>query len=79
MIGYTDSKGTEEYNQSLSERRAQAVKDYLVDRGIASDRITVSGLGESGAVAPNKTLSGNDYPEGRAKNRRAIELQIWTQ
>ncbi len=79
VIGYTDSKGTEEYNQALSERRARAVKDYLVERGIASDRIMVEGRGESGAVAPNTTLSGNDYPEGRAKNRRAIELQIWTQ
>ncbi len=78
VIGYTDSIGTEEYNQKLSERRAHAVKDYLVERGIASDRITVEGRGESGAVAPNTTVSGKDYPEGRARNRRAIELQIWT-
>ncbi len=79
VVGYTDSKGTEEYNQKLSERRAQSVKDYLVKSGIASDRITVEGRGESGEVAPNKTPSGQDNPEGRAENRRAIELQIWTE
>lgn len=79
VIGYTDSKGTETYNQALSERRAKAVKDYLVKEGIASDRIMVEGRGESGEVAPNVTASGADNPAGRAKNRRAIELQIWTQ
>ncbi len=78
VIGYTDSKGTEAYNQSLSERRARAVKDYLVKQGIASDRIAVEGRGESGEIAPNVTPSGKDNPAGRAKNRRAIELQIWT-
>jgi outer membrane protein OmpA-like peptidoglycan-associated protein len=79
VIGYTDSKGTEEYNQVLSERRAQAVKDYYVQQGIDSDRITVEGRGESDPVAPNVTPSGEDDPVGRAKNRRAVELQIWTQ
>lgn len=78
VIGYTDSKGTEAYNQVLSERRAKAVKDYLVKQGIASDRIMVEGRGESGEIAPNITPSGADNPAGRAKNRRAIELQIWT-
>ncbi|MBF0106407.1 MAG: thrombospondin type 3 repeat-containing protein [Deltaproteobacteria bacterium] len=79
VVGYTDSKGTEAYNQVLSMERAQVVKDYLVSQGIASDRIMVEGRGESGAVAPNTTPAGNDDPIGRAKNRRAIELQIWTQ
>ncbi|MDO8494684.1 MAG: OmpA family protein [Deltaproteobacteria bacterium] len=78
VVGYTDSHGSGEYNQNLSEERAQAVKDYLVRNGIASSRITVEGRGESGAIAPNKTPSGKDSPSGRAKNRRAIELQIWT-
>lgn len=78
VIGYTDSKGTKEYNQTLSEERAKAVKDYLVKRGIASNRIMVLGRGESGEVAPNFTPSGKDNPAGRAENRRAIELQIWT-
>lgn len=79
VIGYTDSKGKEKYNQVLSEERAQVVRDYLVKKGIASDRIMVEGRGESGAIASNVTSSGKDYPAGRAKNRRAIELQIWTQ
>jgi outer membrane protein OmpA-like peptidoglycan-associated protein len=79
VIGYTDSQGKEEYNQDLSEKRAQAVKDYLVKQGIASDHIMVVGRGESGAIAPNVTPSGKDYPAGRAKNRRAIEFHIWTQ
>jgi outer membrane protein OmpA-like peptidoglycan-associated protein len=79
VIGYTDSKGTEEYNQGLSEKRAQVVRDYLVEQGIASDRIMVEGRGESEAIAPNTMASGKDSPAGRAKNRRAIELQIWTQ
>lgn len=78
VIGYTDSEGTEEYNQVLSENRAQVVKDYLVKRGIASDRIMIAGRGESGAVAPNVMPSGKDYPAGRAKNRRTMEWHIWT-
>ncbi len=77
VVGYTDSKGTKEYNQVLSEERAQTVKDYLVNQGIASDRIMVEGRGESGAMIPNVTPSGKDYPAGRARNRRVIELQIW--
>lgn len=79
VIGYTDSKGTKEYNQVLSEARAQTVKNYLVGQGIASNRIMILGRGESGEVAPNFMPGGKDNPAGRAKNRRAIELQIWTQ
>ncbi len=79
VIGYTDSKGTEDYNQVLSEKRAYAVRDYLVKQGIASDRIMVEGRGEFGAIAANTEVNGKDYPAGRAKNRRAIELQIWTE
>ncbi|MBI1818470.1 MAG: OmpA family protein [Deltaproteobacteria bacterium] len=67
--GYTDSKGTDEYNQKLSERRAQAVRDYLVKGGIAADRIRVEGFGETHPVA------SNDTDDGRAQNRR-VELRI---
>jgi OmpA-OmpF porin, OOP family len=62
--GHTDSVGTDAYNQALSERRAAAVKDYLVSKGIPSAKITTIGKGESQPVATNKTA------EGRQKNRR---------
>ena len=62
--GHTDSIGTERYNQRLSERRAAAVKEYLVSKGIASSKVTTIGKGESQPVATNKTA------EGRQKNRR---------
>ena len=62
--GHTDSIGTDAYNQKLSERRAAAVKDYLVSKGISSSKITTIGKGESQPVATNKTK------EGRQKNRR---------
>ena len=62
--GHTDSRGTDAYNQKLSERRAAAVKDYLVSKGIPASKITTIGKGESQPVATNKTA------EGRQKNRR---------
>jgi len=63
--GHTDSTGPEEYNQKLSERRAKAVKDYLVNKvGIAADRLTTVGYGEMKPAYPN------DTKENRAKNRR---------
>ena len=62
--GHTDSVGSDAYNQRLSERRAAAVKDYLVSKGIAASKITTIGKGESQPVATNKTA------EGRQKNRR---------
>lgn len=62
--GYTDSTGTEEHNQSLSERRAQAVKNYLVLRGVDEERMTALGFGESAPIASNSSESG------RQRNRR---------
>ena len=62
--GHTDSVGTDAYNQKLSERRAAAVKEYLVSKGIPASKITTLGKGESQPVATNKTK------EGRQKNRR---------
>lgn len=67
--GHTDSRGTDEYNMGLSERRAGTVADYLKSQGIAANRITTKGFGES---APAYT---NDTPEGQAQNRR-VEFLI---
>ncbi|ETH07379.1 outer membrane protein A [Bordetella pertussis 2371640] len=63
-VGHTDSIGTEAYNQKLSERRAAAVKTYLVSKGIDPNRIYTEGKGELQPIASNKTR------EGRAQNRR---------
>jgi OOP family OmpA-OmpF porin len=79
LEGYTDSKGTEEYNQKLSERRAEAVEQYLIKEGaVESSMISAKGYGESNPIAPNKTLDGKDNPEGRAENRR-VEILIMSE
>jgi OmpA-OmpF porin, OOP family len=68
-VGHTDSIGTVKYNQRLSVRRAEAVKAYLVSKGIEKNRVYTEGKGESQPVADNKTS------EGRAKNRR-VEIEV---
>lgn len=67
--GHTDSVGSDALNQSLSEKRAEAVRSYLLSRGIPAGRMTVTGLGETSPVATN------DTPAGRQQNRR-VELVI---
>lgn len=67
--GYTDSQGAAAYNQTLSQQRAQAVRDYLVTRGIADDRITAKGFGAERPIADNAST------EGRANNRR-VEIVV---
>jgi|SRR5690606_14880338 len=67
--GHTDATGTEDYNQWLSERRAESVKNYLVSKGFRKSGITTEGHGQSKPVAPNNT------PEGRQKNRR-VEIVV---
>jgi outer membrane protein OmpA-like peptidoglycan-associated protein len=69
VLGHTDSKGSDSYNQSLSERRASAVAAYLRTDGIASSRLSTRGLGESDPVA------SNDKESGMAENRR-VEFVI---
>lgn len=66
VAGHTDSDGSAEYNESLSARRAQTVFDYLADAGIAVDRMTVRGYGESQPIADNATAAG------KAENRRVV-------
>ncbi len=68
-VGHTDSIGTDAYNQRLSVRRAEAVKAYLVSKGIEKNRVYTEGKGEKQPVADNKTA------EGRAKNRR-VEIEV---
>lgn len=71
IIGHTDSQGPETYNQKLSEKRAQVVADYLVNKGVPSELLTVNGMGETQPIADNATL------EGRALNRR-VEVHFDT-
>lgn len=68
-VGHTDSIGTDAYNQKLSIRRAEAVKSYLVGKGVESKRVYTEGKGEKQPVATNKTR------DGRAQNRR-VEIEV---
>ena len=67
--GHTDSSYTPEYNQQLSEQRAQAVRDALVGRGVEANRIVVEGFGETQLLSPEERTS-----EERARNRR---VEVW--
>ncbi|WP_047526446.1 OmpA family protein [Pseudomonas sp. 11/12A] len=69
VVGFTDSVGSDAYNQALSQRRASSVAEYLLSQGVAPNKLTSEGKGESQPVADNET------DEGRAKNRR-VELHI---
>jgi outer membrane protein OmpA-like peptidoglycan-associated protein len=67
--GHTDSTGSDEFNQRLSEQRASTVRDYLVEQGLASDSVSATGFGKAMPVA------SNDTPSGRQRNRR-VELVV---
>lgn len=69
VTGHTDSKGTDAYNQRLSERRAASVRDYLIKQGVRREIIVTRGMGKSSPVASNATA------EGRQQNRR-VEIDI---
>jgi len=74
--GHTDGKGSDSYNQTLSERRADAVRKWLVDPGgVEASRIATKGWGKTKPVAPNTKPNGADDPEGRQKNRR-VEITV---
>ena len=68
VAGHTDAVGDESYNQVLSEKRAEAVRNFLTERGVAADRISVVGYGEASPRATNDTV------EGRRLNRR-VEIR----
>jgi outer membrane protein OmpA-like peptidoglycan-associated protein/tetratricopeptide (TPR) repeat protein len=71
ISGYTDMKGTEEYNIVLADKRARACKQYLVSKGIDSNRISIESFGECCPVEM-ELIDGKDNPAGRAKNRRGL-------
>ena len=76
LNGYTDSKGSDGYNQDLSERRAQAVKDWLSKNGLINpERLRIKGYGSKDPIADNTMPDGSDNPDGRQKNRR-VEVRI---
>ena len=69
VAGHTDSKGSDKYNMKLSKQRADAVRNFLITKGVSADRLTAKGYGESQPVADNAT------EEGRFKNRRVELIQ----
>lgn len=70
LSSHTDSKGTDAYNQKLSQKRAESVVKYLISNGIEANRLVAKGYGESKPIVPNTLPDGSDNPDGRAKNRR---------
>lgn len=75
LRGNTDARGSDQANLVVSRRMAEAVRDYLVKKGIEPDRISVIALGERRPIAPNAKEDGSDDPEGRARNRR-VEVEV---
>jgi OmpA-OmpF porin, OOP family len=71
ISSHTDNIGSDEYNQKLSQARAQSIVNYLVKKGIKMSQLKVQGYGEAQPVAPNENEDGTDNPEGRQQNRRS--------
>ncbi|MGH6945752.1 MAG: OmpA family protein [Kiloniellales bacterium] len=77
--GHTDAKGSDSYNQKLSDQRAKSVRDWLVKReGLGQTKFQVKGFGETKPVAANEKPDGSDDPEGRQKNRR-VDIVVMKQ
>ena len=70
LQGHTDSKGSDKYNQQLSGKRAQSVRDYLLQQGVSTQQLTAKGYGEAQPVADNNT------EEGRSQNRRVVMMVV---
>ena len=77
IVGHTDSKGTDDYNWGLGQRRAEAVASVLVYMGFPSEAVTSSSGGEKSPLVPNVNADGSDNPAGRQTNRR-VELVVAT-
>jgi len=75
FTGTADAKGNSAYNLRLSERRAGAVRNYMISKGIKAKRITIKGVGDSKFIALNTNPDGTDNPEGRKYNRR-VDIQV---
>jgi outer membrane protein OmpA-like peptidoglycan-associated protein len=75
MSAHTDSRGSDEYNITLSHNRAKSVMEYILSKGIAASRIVSKGYGETKPVAGNEQADGSDNAEGRQLNRR-VEFTI---
>jgi len=75
--GHTDGKGSDQYNQRLSDQRAESVRRWLAANGVTT-RMSARGWGRSKPVAPNTMPNGADNPDGRQKNRR-VEITVQTQ
>jgi outer membrane protein OmpA-like peptidoglycan-associated protein len=75
--GHTDAKGSDAYNQKLSEARAKAARDWLAAHGFVPMSTPIKGFGKTRPAAPNQTADGRDDPEGRQKNRR-VEIVFST-
>jgi outer membrane protein OmpA-like peptidoglycan-associated protein len=73
--GHTDSKGSDDYNQKLSSRRAASVRKWFESHGLKGVRFSTEGFGAKRPVVPNTHPDGSDDPEGRQKNRR-VEIII---
>lgn len=74
--GHTDSKGSNAYNLQLSRKRAESIKNWLVQEGgVDAERIMTKGWGESKPAAPNENPDGSDNPKGRQENRR-VEITV---
>jgi outer membrane protein OmpA-like peptidoglycan-associated protein len=73
--GHSDSKGDDAYNQKLSQRRAESVRQWFDRNGLGGLTFAVAGFGETRPAAPNTRPDGSDDPEGRRKNRR-VEITI---
>ena len=75
LRGHTDSSGDDEANLRVSRKRAEMVRDWLVEHGVAKERITVIAIGEQRPIAPNAKLDGTPDEAGRAANRR-VDVSI---
>ncbi len=77
LRGHTDSGGSDEANMRASLARAEAVRDWLVENGVAEDRIRTIAFGEQNPIAPNARPDGTPDEDGRAANRR-VEIEVLT-
>jgi len=75
LRAHTDAKGSIDYNEALADRRAESAQDYLISKGVGSDRVRTTRFGERAPIAKNE-LEGRDTPEGRQLNRR-VEIVVY--